>query len=198
MLTRTQYRLQKERHSLNALLRPPSIPRVKPPIPKESDEKEPSQRQPSASQTDEIDLSILDSSQQKIFSSLQQPVTGSTPSGQSESSFPPIPPSAVSSRLLRIADGLGPTLDSLAAGVHDVELYRSMSDRVSSRVLRICAERLDERDARNAMHRVAIEGEGEGEGNEDSKEKGMTRLRRGGQREDLGIILGALSRVERR
>lgn len=198
MLTRTQYRLQKERHSLNALLRPPSIPRVKPPIPKESDEKEPSQRQPSASQTDEIDLSILDSSQQKIFSSLQQPVTGSTPSGQSGSSFPPIPPSAVSSRLLRIADGLGPTLDSLAAGVHDVELYRSMSDRVSSRVLRICAERLDERDARNAMHRVAIEGEGEGEGNEDSKEKGMTRLRRGGQREDLGIILGALSRVERR
>lgn len=189
------YRLQRERHSLNALLRPPSIPRVKPPIPKESDEKEPSQRQPSASQTDEVDLSILDLSQQKILSSLQQPVTGS-PSGQSESSFPPIPPSAVSSRLARIADGLGPTLDSLAAGVHDVELYRSMSDRVSSRVLRICAERLDERDARNAMHRVAIEGEGEGD--EDSKEKGVARLRRGEQREDLGIILGALSRVERR
>lgn len=46
------------------------------------------------------------------------------------------------------------------------------------------------------MHRVAIEGGGEGD--EDSKEKDMARLRGGGQREDLGIILGALSRVERR
>lgn len=71
-----------------------------------------------------------------------------------------------------------------------------MSDRVSSRVLRICAERLDERDARNAVYRFAIEGGSDGEGEEDgSKEKVVLRER---PKEDLGVILGALSRVERR
>ena len=71
-----------------------------------------------------------------------------------------------------------------------------MSDRVSSRVLRICAERLDERDARNAMYRLAIEGSSDGESEDGgNKEKVVLRER---PKEDLGIILGALSRVERR
>lgn len=104
--------------------------------------------------------------------------------------LPPMPPSVVSARLSRVASGLAPTLDSFAAGVHDIELYRAMSDAVSTQVLRICAERLEERDARNAMRRLAIEG-GEAEG-------GRVSLRHGRPREDLGVILGALSRVERR
>jgi kinetochore protein Mis13/DSN1 len=102
----------------------------------------------------------------------------------------PMPPSVVSARLSRVASGLAPTLDSFAAGVHDIELYRAMSDAVSTRVLRVCAERLEERDTRNAMRRLAIEG-GEAESRRVS-------LRHGRPREDLGVILGALSRVERR
>lgn len=65
-------------------------------------------------------------------------------------------------------------------------------------MLRICAERLDERDARNAMYRLSIEGSSDGEsedGNDSKKEKVVLRER---PREDLGVILGALSRVERR
>jgi kinetochore protein Mis13/DSN1 len=80
-------------------------------------------------------------------------------------------------------------LDTFAAGIHDVDLYRAMGDTVSSRVLRICSERLEERDARNALRRLAIEGKDEEED---------PRIRPATSREDLGVILGALSRVERR
>jgi kinetochore protein Mis13/DSN1 len=97
-------------------------------------------------------------------------------------------PAIVSTRLSRITTTLAPTLDSFAAGMHDIELYRAMSDTVSSRVLRICAERLDERDARNAMRRLTIEGDGS------SKELSLRQR----PKEDLGLILGALSRLERR
>jgi kinetochore protein Mis13/DSN1 len=101
-----------------------------------------------------------------------------------------MPPSAVSARLSRITTGLAPTLDTLAAGIHDIELYRSTADAVSSRILRICAQRLEERDALNTQQRLAIEGD-------DSAQRApnVTRPR---PREDLGLILGALSRVERR
>lgn len=44
------------------------------------------------------------------------------------------------------------------------------------------------------MHRLAIEGDSE---NEESKERGLV-FREQPPREDLGVILGALSRVERR
>lgn len=101
-----------------------------------------------------------------------------------------MPPSAVSARLSRITTGLAPTLDILAAGVHDIELYRSTADAVSSQILRICAQRLEERDARNTQQRLAIEGE-------DSEQR-TPRVTRSRPREDLGLILGALSRVERR
>jgi kinetochore protein Mis13/DSN1 len=101
-----------------------------------------------------------------------------------------MPPSAVSARLSRITTGLAPTLDALAAGVHDIELYRSTADAVSSQILRICAQRLEERDALNTQQRLAIEGE--------DGEQRVTRVSRSRPREDLGFILGALSRVERR
>lgn len=97
-------------------------------------------------------------------------------------------PSTVSNRLSQITTGLAPTLDAFAAGIHDIELYSSSADALSSRILRICAERLEERDALNTRRRIAIEGDGEGE---------SPQLRER-PREDLGLILGALSRVERR
>lgn len=99
-------------------------------------------------------------------------------------------PSAVSSRLSRITTGLAPTLDAFASGIHDIELYRSTADAVSSRILRICAQRLEERDAFNTQQRLAIEGD---DGDQRPSSAGSSR-----PREDLGVILGALSRVERR
>jgi kinetochore protein Mis13/DSN1 len=98
-------------------------------------------------------------------------------------------PSTVSNRLSQITTGLAPTLDAFAAGIHDIELYSSSADALSSRILRICAERLEERDALNTRRRIAIEGDGEGESPQKLRER---------PREDLGLILGALSRVERR
>ncbi|EDP52362.1 hypothetical protein KXW98_003826 [Aspergillus fumigatus] len=202
-------RLQRERHSLNELLRPPSIPRLK------LESKQPSDtsqdqgssqaetagqpaRSPLSLEPKAIDTSLLDPSQQEIYAMLNPDTAKARRKSQSQepltttqsSHLPPMPPSVVAGRLSRVASGLAPTLDSFAAGVHDIELYRSMSDAVSTRVLRICAERLEERDARNAMRRLAIEG-GEAEGR-------RVMLRHGRPREDLGIILGALSRVERR
>jgi kinetochore protein Mis13/DSN1 len=96
-------------------------------------------------------------------------------------------PSAVSSQLSRITAGLAPTLDAFAAGVHDIELYRASADNVSSRILRICSQRLEERDAHNTQSRLAIEGD-------DRKQPAAVPR----PREDLGLILGALSRLERR
>ncbi|KAJ1717634.1 Mis12-Mtw1 family protein [Aspergillus flavus] len=193
-------RLQRERHALNALLRPPSIPQIKPS--KQQDtapegQQEPPQsdsEQKSRTESEPIDLSLLDPSQQRIYESIdpdsakQKSDTETQAASSSELGLPPITPSAISARLSRLTHSLAPTLDSLAAGIHDIELYRTMSDTVSSRVLRICAERLEERDAGNAMRRLAAE-EGEGES------KDLTLRPR--PREDLGLILGALSRLER-
>ncbi|KAE8143120.1 Mis12-Mtw1 protein family-domain-containing protein [Aspergillus pseudotamarii] len=191
-------RLQRERHALNALLRPPSIPQIKPS--KQQDTAPEGQQEPPQSGSESkprsdpepIDLSLLDPSQQRIYESIHpgKSDTETQAASSSELSLPPITPTAISARLSRITRGLAPTLDSLAAGIHDIELYRTMSDTVSSRVLRICAERLEERDARNAMRRLAVE-EGEGEG----ESKDLTLRPR--PKEDLGLILGALSRIER-
>ncbi|KAB8219886.1 Mis12-Mtw1 protein family-domain-containing protein [Aspergillus novoparasiticus] len=193
-------RLQRERHALNALLRPPSIPQIKPS--KQQDTAPEGQQEPpqsgsgqkSRTESEPIDLSLLDPSQQRIYESIdpdsakRKSDTETQAASSSELSLPLISPSAISARLSRLTHGLAPTLDSLAAGIHDIELYRTMSDTVSSRVLRICAERLEERDTGNAVRRLATE-EGEGES------KDLTLRPR--PREDLGLILGALSRIER-
>ncbi|KAE8419929.1 Mis12-Mtw1 protein family-domain-containing protein [Aspergillus pseudocaelatus] len=189
-------RLQRERHALNALLRPPSIPQIK--SSKQQATAPEGQQEPPQSDSETkprsdpepIDLSLLDPSQQRIYESIDpgKSDTETQAASSSELSLPPITPMAISARLSRITRGLAPTLDSLAAGIHDIELYRTMSDTVSSQVLRICAERLEERDARNAMRRLAVE-EGEGES------KDLTLRPR--PKEDLGLILGALSRIER-
>lgn len=239
-LAKDDYRLQQERHSLNALLKQPSILRIKPPRPSgqrpegqppyqtnaQSSEQDPSSStDPSSSQQppepEPIDTSLLDPSQQALLVSLrftsvnthqkneqsteepssshQQPppsTSTSTPTSITEDTL-----EQVTARLSRITTSLAPTLDSFAAGVHDIELYRSAADSVSSQILRICAQRLEERDARNTLERLEIEGDGngdEGGGGEDGSSKGRVRIRRERPKEDIGLVLGALSRVERR
>ncbi|KAJ5594010.1 uncharacterized protein N7459_000218 [Penicillium hispanicum] len=185
-------RLQKERHALNALFRQPAIPRVDATGPDPSTDPSKLKRRPTKSSNEQIDSSLLDPSQQAIFASLDPSSTKPAPEGESSTSSaprPPMPPSAVSSRLSRVAANLAPTLDAFAAGVHDIELYRASADAVSSRILSTCAQRLEERDMRNTQQRLAIEGSD----NERSPELLPQR-----PREDLGVILGALSRVERR
>ncbi|CAI7613997.1 unnamed protein product [Penicillium discolor] len=177
-------KLHKERQSLNALLRQPAIPTVKakPQSDNQQKDKQPSRK----SQHEEVNPSLLDPSQQAILESLNP---SNQPEGESStpsSTRPPITPSAVSAQLSRITSGLAPTLDAFAAGVHDIELYRASADTVSSRILRICSQRLEERDAQNTQRRLAMEGE-------DDEHPPPPRIK-----EDLGLILGALSRVERR
>ncbi|KAL5049214.1 hypothetical protein BDW71DRAFT_176353 [Aspergillus fruticulosus] len=214
-------KLQKERQALNALLRPPSIPRMKQSeqIPNgQSYSRPPEPTQPAPADA-HIDPSVLDPAQQRILASLhpdaaQQrqeqgkdtqppPQSNQTQNAKTETRpfLPPMPPSSISTRLSRLTSRLAPTLDSFAAGIHDVELYRAMSDAVSSKALQFCAERLEERDARNALRRLAITAPAEAEAaGEASAEEGIPlRLRsRSRPREDLGPILSALSRIERR
>ncbi|KAJ5181435.1 hypothetical protein N7449_011582 [Penicillium cf. viridicatum] len=177
-------KLHKERQSLNALLRQPAIPTVKakPQPDNKQKDKQPSRK----SQREEVDPSLLDPSQQAILESLNP---SNQPEGESStpsSTRPPITPSTVSAQLSSITSGLAPTLDAFAAGVHDIELYRASADTVSSRILRICSQRLEERDAQNTQRRLAMEGN-------DDEHTPPPRIK-----EDLGLILGALSRVERR
>ncbi|RAH80610.1 hypothetical protein BO86DRAFT_124809 [Aspergillus japonicus CBS 114.51] len=209
-------RLQKERHALNALLRPPDIPRIK----KQPLETDPSQSsQLSSSKPAElIDLSVLHPSQQRIYAQIDpetvkqqeqppQPQPSQSTDGEpmdtdppsaaattattsaTDTFLPPMSPTTISTRLSRVTSTLAPTLDSLAAGIHNLELYRSTSDAVSSQVLRICAERLEARDARNSIRRSA---------STDSVADHKDLSLRPRPKEDLGVILGALSRVERR
>lgn len=179
-------RLQKERHALNALMKQPAAPRIIE-EPQSKDSSSSKQQPPSHTQ---IDPSLLDPSQQPLLASLDPSLPATEGSSSSISTpLPPLTPSTVSTRLSRITTGLAPTLDAFAAGIHDIELYRSTADAVSSRILRVCAQRLEERDAQNTRQRLAIEGE-------DSERPSGARRQR--PREDIGIILGALSRVERR
>lgn len=177
-------KLHKERQSLNALLRQPAIPTVKakPQPDDEQQDKRPSRK----SQHEEVNSSLLDPSQQAILESLNPLNHPEGESSTPSSTRPPITPSAVSAQLSRITCGLAPTLDAFAAGVHDIELYRASADTVSSRILRICSQRLEERDAQNTQRRLAMEGN-------DDEHPPPPRIK-----EDLGLILGALSRVERR
>ncbi|OJI88133.1 hypothetical protein ASPTUDRAFT_136313 [Aspergillus tubingensis CBS 134.48] len=192
-------RLQKERHALNALLRPADIPRIKPAPPEQPEFDSVPSSQPSP--PEQIDLSLLEPSQREIFAQInpeaakqqQQPDTQpmeTEPAAPEPNLLPQMSPSTVSTRLSRITNSLAPTLDSLAAGIHDIDLYRTMSDTVSTRILRICAERLDERDARRRLATA------ESSADETNNRQDLSLRPR--PREDLGVILGALSRVERR
>ncbi|KAJ5884805.1 hypothetical protein N7495_009315 [Penicillium taxi] len=176
-------KLQKEKQSLNALLKQPAIPPITEPDLQDSTKS----KQPRKSSPDHINPSLLDPSQHHILASLQP--SASISEGDS-SIRPPMSPSTVSARLSKTTSKLAPTLDTFADGIHDIELYRSTADAVSSRILRICAERLEERDAQRQLQLLSME-------SEDSDQQVRT-IRKERPREDIGLILGALSRVERR
>jgi len=90
-----------------------------------------------------------------------------------------------------------PALDSFALGIHDIELYRAAADNVSSKILQICAQRLEERDYYNTRASPDIEmGREDSEGS--SKGKSKVRIRPEKRQDDIGLVLGALSRIERR
>ncbi|KAJ5626203.1 hypothetical protein N7510_002512 [Penicillium lagena] len=165
-------KLQRERQALNALLKQPSIPSLPQADP-------PSKLPRKTKRHSQEAKPFLQTIPRRFFFF--------------PDNAPTVTPSVVSTRLSRIASGLAPTLDAFAAGVHDIELYRSTADTVSSRILRICAQRLEERDALNAQSRAAIESS-DGEAHSPST-AALSAVR---PREDLGLILGALSRVERR
>ncbi|OJJ44380.1 hypothetical protein ASPZODRAFT_144951 [Penicilliopsis zonata CBS 506.65] len=201
-------RLQRERHALNALLRLPPIPSIQPPPPPSTEaptngqQKSPTAEPSEVSNQEEVNPSLLDPSQQAILA-LFQGKQEQEPTTSPDLSLPPFPPSAISSRLSRLTSSLAPTFDSFAAGIHDIELYRTTADSVSSRILRVCAERLDERDARNALRSLVLD-DHDGDSSTDIQPRPDTAAARAVQRrrprprEDLGLILGALSRVERR
>lgn len=193
-LVLTNSRLQTEKQALKALLRPPSIPALESPEDSSSKNKQ------------RIDTAALDPDQRSIISTVgpeslrinQRPQDGKAIS-QPSSSNPPLPPSAVSNRISHITTSLAPTLDEFASGLHDIDIFRSAADRISSEVLRMCSQRLEERDARNAARTRELEGSDQDDKDSGDSDKDSLRTRHARRpREDVGVILGALSRVERR
>ncbi|KAH8695009.1 Mis12-Mtw1 protein family-domain-containing protein [Talaromyces proteolyticus] len=196
-------RLQNEKQALKALLRPPSIPKLEAPSPQGNSEYF------SSSHTSlPIDTATLDPQQKSIITTIGLETLQRNKNNKVDKKTlqptvtnPPLPPATVSNRLSHITSSLAPTLDAFASGLHDIDIYRSSADRLSSEILRICSQRLEERDIRNAAQTREIEGDVDqddgGGGEENTKDSSRPRQTRR-QREDVGVILGALSRVERR
>lgn len=144
-------RLRSERQSLEALLRPPSIPVL-------ARSQLPS---PSQAHLPAIDTSLLSSSEITILESLNASS---------------LTPATISSCINRLSASVGPTIDAFADGVHKIAQYRDAAERVSGRVLSICAQKLEERD--RGRRRCAV-----GETGESS--------------DDLIGVLRSLSKIER-
>lgn len=116
---------------------------------------------------------------------------------------PPLPPATVSRRLSRITSSLAPTLDAFASGLHDIDLYRSTADRLSHQVLKVCSDLLEERDnqlAKGSLGEDTQSGKDSHKaGDSEGTRQMVLRTRQARQqKEDISLILGALSRVERR
>jgi kinetochore protein Mis13/DSN1 len=201
-----------------ALLRPPSITRIGSPSSHKPQEQLPDQTHTQSldehspvnaqsTTTEFADASLLHPSQWPLLASLKPPNTsiqpqktnGEMPPTQPSSNLPPpISPAAVSSRLSQITSSLAPTLDTFASGLHDIELYRVSADNVSSKILHICSQRLEGRDAYNAQRIVDFEKAPDDSGGNIARDnKAKVRIRPERPR-DVGLVLGALSRVERR
>nr|KMM66519.1 hypothetical protein CPAG_02858 [Coccidioides posadasii RMSCC 3488] len=192
-------RLQAERQSLADLLRAPSLPSIEPPS-EETDFNQKSESQPRLSSPDLIDPALLDVSQRSLLDVVKEPLFPSQPQSQSLPTTSRMvsetsdPISSLTIRLSSLSSSLAPTLDSFAAGIHDLELYRSAADNVAGGVLRACARRLEERDLRGSTRSpVTAEVKSESEGDDGG---GMTK--KDIEKEDLRVVLGALSRLERR
>lgn len=202
----TMARLQNERHALNALLRQPSLPPLEPP-PSEQTVKD----DPTSKNLPVIDEAILDLSQRTIITTLAPDGLRIHREGGSSdekilptsTTNPSLPPATISRRLSRLTSSLAPTLDAFASGLHDIDLYRSTADRLSHQMLKVCSDRLEERDSRIAKGML----EDDASSKEDSHKNGNSKDTRQmalrtrqvrHQKEDISLILGALSRVERR
>ncbi|OJD15134.1 hypothetical protein AJ78_04591 [Emergomyces pasteurianus Ep9510] len=222
-------KLQLERQSLTSLLRPPSMPRIRPPSPTSAQTSETQEPSTLIPELEAINPALLDPSQLAILASLSPSNSTSTSTSTNKStSTPPTDTSRtsisnISSRLSRLTTSLIPILDSFASGIHDIELFRRAADDVAKQVLAICARRLEERDQlqprlggveelgrrtngrtmrmrrRKVKRKVGETGEdeeGEAEEGEDADGDGEDSLRI--EKEDLALVLGALSRLESR
>ncbi|EFQ98463.1 Mis12-Mtw1 family protein [Nannizzia gypsea CBS 118893] len=189
-------RLQAERQSLAALLRPPSVPTIstKPDTPKQSTLTPHNRPAALPHQPSTINQSLLDPSQASILN-----ILSSSQSSPKESSKPTKPSpdidtsiASISERLTRLSTSLTPTLDSFAAGIHNIEIFRQSADNLSRHILRICAQRLEERDA--------LQGRNASGSSSGGKENDKSSIQEtvASEREDLSDILRALSRLERR
>jgi kinetochore protein Mis13/DSN1 len=145
-------RLQADQHSLEALLRPLSIPTLP----------ENSSAQAQAPQTGASPLSLPSDAQ--VLNTL--------------TSRPP-PSEWLSSRLSLITASLGPTIDAFADGVHQIAQYRDVADTVAGRVLKICADKIEDSEKESRRHAL-------GEAAEMSTPK-----------DELGAVLRSLSKLER-
>jgi kinetochore protein Mis13/DSN1 len=145
-------RLQADRHSLEALLQPLPIPTLP----------ENSSSQAQAPQT-EAPLLLLPSDAQVLNALASKP-----PSSE-----------WLSSRLNSIAASLGPTIDAFADGIHQIAQYREAADTVAGRVLKICADKIEDSEKEGRRHAL-------GEAAEMSTPK-----------DELGAVLRSLSKLER-
>ncbi|RMZ75520.1 hypothetical protein DV738_g5413, partial [Chaetothyriales sp. CBS 135597] len=138
-------RLRAEKEALEALLRPPSVPKVP---------------QPDAAAA--LDTCLLSDSDKAAHESL----TASTNMAQD-----------IASRLNALRQTLGPTVDLFASSVHSINQYREAADDVATRVLSLCAQKLQDR---------------EKEGRRRAAEKGANPS----PRADLAAVLRGLSRLD--
>jgi kinetochore protein Mis13/DSN1 len=66
--------------------------------------------------------------------------------------------SEVSARLNSITASLGSTIDAFADGIHQIGQYRIAAERVADKVLRACAEKLEDRDREGGRRALRDEG----------------------------------------
>ncbi|EEP75331.1 predicted protein [Uncinocarpus reesii 1704] len=162
------------------------------------------QQSESEPQPSPIDSSLLDPSQQSLLDLTQAPIFPPQPHSQpfvpSDLQTPldtSDPVLSLTTHLSSLSSSLAPILDSFAAGIHHLELYRSAADNVAGGVLRACAKRLEERDLR-ASEKSYVFREVKSEGEEGEGGGGGRIVKTEIEREDLRPVLGALSRLERR
>ena len=122
-------RLQADRQSLEALLRPPSLPLIS--------------RKPSKglSEHPSIDLKLLSPLDARLLSSLASTSTASM---------------TISTSLNSMTASLGPTIDAFADGVHQIGQYCEATENVAGKVLGICAEKLEDREKEGRRRAIGV------------------------------------------
>ena len=145
-------RLQAERLSLEVILRPPSIPNL-------SLDHSHTKAAPLSA-----DTTLFSPTDAQILDSLASRSTFSE---------------TISSRINSISAALGPTIDAFADGLHQIAHYREAADNVSGRVLRMCADKLEDREKEGRRHAL-------GEAEDLSTPK-----------DELGAVLRSISKLER-